>query len=265
MCNQMPNNPPPLARDQIEIGPPHQALAAASVLPPLPARDCPIVDTAVETLDQEVHAAAANFIGGLSPAALSLALADWFLHLATSPGKQLELAVDAFSDAARWAQQAAQPLPKSWSLVAPPANDRQFSGAGWTIPPFNLSAQGFLLAEQWWQTATEVRGVAPNHAAITAFALRQILDTVAPTNFPLTNPEVIRKTLETGGINLVDGYHNWLKDLQVLSRDGSLDLDDRFVVGDTVATAPGRIVFRNHLIELIQYEPTTETVCPNRS
>ena len=221
-----------------------------------------IVEAAGETFDRELHAAAASFTGGLSPAAISIAFADWLVHLAISPGKQAQLAAEAFWQAARWTEQAAQPSPRPWSLIAPSGNDRRFSGADWTIPPFNLAAQGFLLAEQWWQTATEVRGVARDHAAIAAFALRQLLDMVAPSNFPLGNPEVIRATVETGGRNFVDGAGNWWRDLQVLSRDGSVDRDDRFVVGETVATAPGRIVYRNRLIELIQYEPTTDTVRP---
>jgi polyhydroxyalkanoate synthase len=247
-----------------EIAPPSETSAAAPAQPSLSDGRSAVLDATTATLDRELHAAAAPFTGGLSPAALSLAFADSLIHLATAPGKRLGLARDALSTAAQLAQQAAQLSQgfRPWSLIAPPSHDRRFSGADWTIPPFNLAAQGFLLAEQWWQAATEVRGVSRDHAAITAFALRQILDTVAPTNFALSNPEVIRKTVETGGRNFIDGYQNWLKDLQALSRDESVGEDQRFVVGRDVATAPGKVVFRNHLIELIQYEPATGTVYP---
>lgn len=237
----------------------------AQLTPSLPpAADAPEPESVSDMLDRELHAAAAALTGGLSPAALSLAFADWLIHLTTAPGKQLQLAADASASAVRLAQQASQP-PQSfrpWSLVEPSANDRRFSDPDWTMAPYNMMAQGFLLAEQWWQAATDVRGVARSHAAITAFTLRQILDTVAPSNSPLTNPEVVRKTLQTGGKNFLDGYRNWVQDLQGLGQDGSIDHDDRFVVGENVATAPGRVVFRNHLIELIQYEPATETVRP---
>jgi polyhydroxyalkanoate synthase len=229
-----------------------------------PGADPAIPESAAELLDRELHAAIAGLTGGLSPAALSLAWADWLIHLATAPGKQLQLAADASEGIARLARQASQPPQtfKPWALIEPSANDRRFAGEDWALAPYNMMAQGFLLAQQWWQSATDVRGVARGHAAMTAFTLRQILDTLAPTNSPLTNPEVLRKAIETGGRNFVEGYQNWLNDLRVLTRDGSVDHDDRFIVGESVATSPGRVVFRNHLIELIQYEPVTETVRP---
>jgi polyhydroxyalkanoate synthase len=241
---------------------PSSEVPAAGTAPPLQPSAGPGLEVASDILDRELHAAAASLTGGLSPSALSLAFADWLIHLATSPGKQFQLAAAAAADAARLAEQVSQPSPhfRPWSLIAPTSGDRRFAGADWNMAPYNMVAQGFLLAEQWWQAATNVRGVARDHAAITAFTLRQILDTVAPSNSPLTNPEVVRKTLQTGGKNVIDGYRNWLQDLQGLGQDGGTAYDDRFVVGENVATAPGRVVFRNHLIELIQYEPVTGTV-----
>jgi polyhydroxyalkanoate synthase len=220
---------------------------------------------APEALDRALHAVAAQFTGGLSPAAVSLAFADWLFHLATSPGKQMALAADALQTSARFAQQLAQPatLFQPWRLASPAPGDRRFAAPDWTLPPFNLAAQAFLLGEQWWQTATDVRGVSHANAAIAAFALRQLLDTVAPSNFAFTNPEVIRKTFETGGANLAAGFHNWLTDFWTLLTGASfVDDADRFVVGKDVATAKGKVVFQNRLIELIQYAPTTSTVRP---
>jgi polyhydroxyalkanoate synthase len=107
-----------------------------------------------------------------------------------------------------------------------------------------------------------VRGVSRENAAITAFALRQWLDTVAPTNFAPTNPEVIRKTFETGGANFTSGLQHWLTDFRSLLTGSRVDAGDRFVVGKDVATAKGKVVFHNKLIELIQYAPTTSTVRP---
>jgi len=219
---------------------------------------------ASEKLDRALHAAAAGLTGGLSPAAISLAFADWLFHLAVSPGRQLALASDAWQMSASLVQQAAEPatLFQPWKLVSPAASDRRFAAQDWTLPPFNLAAQAFLLGEQWWQRATEVRGVSRQNAAIAGFALRQLLDMVAPTNFAFSNPEVIRKTFETGGTNIAGGCHNWLMDFQnLLTRQGGYD-EEGFVVGKDVAAAKGKVVFRNKLIELIQYAPTTSTVRP---
>jgi polyhydroxyalkanoate synthase len=219
---------------------------------------------APEALDRALHAVAARFTGGLSPAAVSLAFADWLLHLATSPGKQMALTADALQTSSRLAQQLLQPatLFQPWRLVSPLPGDRRFSAPDWNLAPFNLTAQAFLLGEKWWQTATDVRGVSRENAAIAAFALRQWLDTVAPTNFAATNPEVIRQTFETGGANFAGGFHNWLTDFRSQLSGGRADDGDRFIVGKDVGTAKGKVVFHNRLIELIQYAPTTSSVRP---
>jgi polyhydroxyalkanoate synthase len=251
----MPGRLPSPVPDETAVAPSSQAPAVEPATPLQPCASPAGLEAARDMLDRELHAAAAALTGGLSPSALTLAFADWLIHLATSPGKQMQLAAAAAVGAARLAEQVSQPSPhfRPWSVIAPTSVDRRFAGADWNMAPYNMVAQGFLLAEHWWQAATNVRGVARDHAAITAFTLRQILDTVAPSNSPLTNPEVVRKTLQTGGKNVIDGYSNWLQDIQGLRKDGNVDHDGRFVVGESVATAPGRVVFRNHLIEQIQY------------
>jgi polyhydroxyalkanoate synthase len=207
----------------------------------------------------------ARFTGGVSPAALALAFADWQLHLAASPGKQLALAGEALRGAYRFAESlmASDAQFKPWSLIEPAPADRRFAAGDWETPAFNMMAQAFLLSEQWWHAATAgVRGLSSSNSAITDFAVRQMLDTAAPSNFPFTNPEVLRKTLETGGGNLAAGLHNWVEDFNALL--GLAPAGDRksFVVGKDVATAPGKIIFRNRLIELIQYAPATAEVRP---
>jgi polyhydroxyalkanoate synthase len=148
-------------------------------------------------------------------------------------------------------------------LIRPSENDRRFTGPDWELPSFNFLAQAFLLTEQWWHsTTTDIHGLAHSNAAIADFALRQCLDTVASTNFVASNPKVLRKIIETGGGNFVSGLHNWIEDWQALLAGGRLRSDQQFAVGKDVAVTPGKVVYRNELIELIQYAPTTQTVRP---
>ena len=151
-----------------------------------------------------------------------------------------------------------------WSLIKPRPQDRRFARPEWEPPPFNLLAQAFLLKEQWWHNATTgVRGVAPQNEAIVEFSMRQVLDMLAPSNFAATNPEVLQKAFQSGGENFVRGWQNWYSDwMRLLAAGKQPDVDQDFVVGKSVATSRGKVVFRNELIELIQYYPTTGKVHP---
>ena len=233
------------------------------------AAPCPVTTPAPpsipETIDRAVHATIARFTGGVSPAALALAFADWQLHLAASPGKQLALADEAVRSAGRFAEALFLPTAKfaPWSIVAPAPADRRFAAPDWELPLFNMMAQGFLLTEQWWHSAASgVRGLSQSNAAIADFATRQCLDMVAPSNFAFSNPEVLRKTLESGGGNIVAGLHNWWEDASALSGAVRPGAARPFAVGKDVATTPGKVVYRNRLIELIQYAPQTAQVRP---
>jgi polyhydroxyalkanoate synthase len=214
-----------------------------------------------EAFDRSLHAALARWTGGLSPAALALAFADWQLHLAASPGKRLALAREAIDDTMRFADVSTHWASgfRPWSLISPAAADHRFAEPDWETPPFNLLAQAFLLQEKWWHSATsDVCGLAKSNAAVTDFTLRQCLDAVAPSNFAFINPEVIRKVVESGGGNFVSGLHNWLEDWKTLQSGPS----PAFTVGKDVATSKGKVVYRNELIELIQYSPATAKVRP---
>jgi polyhydroxyalkanoate synthase len=135
---------------------------------------------------------------------------------------------------------------------------------GWESPPFNQFAQAFLLAEQWWHDASiGVRGVAKPNEAVVDFSIRQLLDMLAPSNFAVSNPKVLEKVLRSGGENFVFGWQNWCSDWTRSLSGGKASADTNdFRVGETVATSRGKVVFRNELIELIQYCPTTEKVHP---
>jgi polyhydroxyalkanoate synthase len=120
-----------------------------------------------------------------------------------------------------------------------------------------------LLSERWWDAATrDVWGVSQRHERIVSFAARQFLDVYSPGNHFLTNPVVLRRTFEQGGINLLRGLMNALEDLhRCLTHQPPVGAEN-FVVGRDLAVTPGKVVFKNRLIELIQYTPTTAKVHP---
>ena len=216
--------------------------------------------------DRALHALAARLTSGISPVALSLAFIDWASHLAAAPQRRMEIAQEGMRDAAGFLETAAHyfsPGQGPWSLIKPKPQDRRFAAPEWETPPFNLLAQAFLLREQWWHNATTgVRGVSPANEAVVEFTLRQVLDMLAPSNFAATNPEVLQKAFQTGGENFVFGWQNWCSDLMRMLSAGKPAEDEKFVVGKTVATSRGKVVYRNELIELIQYYPTTGKVRP---
>jgi polyhydroxyalkanoate synthase subunit PhaC len=216
--------------------------------------------------DRAFHALLARLTGGISPVALSLAYIDWASHLAAAPQRQMEIAQNALRSAGQLFESALHffsPNQGPWSLIKPQPQDRRFVGPEWESPPFNLLAQAFLLKEQWWHNATTgVRGVAPPNEAIVEFSVRQVLDMLAPSNFAATNPEVLQKAFQSGGENFVFGWQNWLSDWMHLLSASKPDGDQDFVVGKTVATSRGKVVFRNDLVELIQYYPSTDKVRP---
>ena len=217
-------------------------------------------------LDKAFSAVLARMTAGISPAALSMAYLDWACHLAAAPQRQMENVHNAWQMARQLAERSlhlADPNRSPWDLIKPQPNDHRFSKPQWAMQPFNLLAQSFLLGEDWWHKATTgIRGVDPANEAVVDFSLRQLLDMFAPSNFAATNPEVIEKTFQSGGENLVFGWQNWLADLMQVLHPGRPPGNTEFVVGRTVATRPGKVVLRNRLMELIQYAPTTEKVRP---
>jgi polyhydroxyalkanoate synthase subunit PhaC len=146
-----------------------------------------------------------------------------------SPGKQQELAMRAMGGVAEVSSNGTQ------------AKDRRFAAPEWQQWPFDQIVRSFQHHEKWWLDATTgVHGVSAHHEQQAAFLARQILDMWSPSNFFWTNPQVLRATLKGGGANLLQGAQNqWQDAVRLLNR---------------------KVVFRNHLIELIQYAPQTPTV-----
>ncbi len=215
-------------------------------------------------LDRWAHTQLSPFTQGISTVSLRMAFDDWASHLAMNPAEQLKLLQLGVLSAQEWAHYAAQAHDQHCKpCIEPMVHDTRFSHPGWQAWPFNAISQAFLLTQQWWQEATTgVRGVSPHHESVVNFAARQCLDMVSPANFVLTNPEVWQRTQETMGANLRQGFQNWLEDAQRWQRGQPPAGTEAYQVGQQVAITPGQVIYRNHLIELIQYAPSTDRVRP---
>lgn len=219
----------------------------------------PSLDAGINGFDQALHAQLARLTQGISPASLAGAYADWLIHLAMSPGKLLELMSTAQRQSLRLALQAGQ-ADASPCIAALP-QDHRFDAAGWQQWPFNLIYQAFLLNQQWWHAATTgVEGVSAHHEQLATFFTRQWLDVWSPSNYLLTNPEVLEETARSFGASLVRGLRNRVEDAARLLGGQAPEATQQFRPGREVALTPGKVVFRNRLIELIQYSPSTPTV-----
>ena len=219
-----------------------------------------------DRIDRSLHAYAARFTAGLSPAAMAEAYLDWATHLVASPGKQVQLVEKATRKSIRLARHlglCAIQAGTTEPCIDPLPQDRRFVGDAWQKWPYNLMYQSFLLEQQWWHNATTgVRGVTKQHENVMEFASRQLLDMMSPSNFLLTNPELLQRAVAEGGMNLVRGAQNLLEDWD-RDRSGKKPVGvEAFEVGRNIAATPGKVIYRNRLIELIQYSPTTEFVRP---
>ena len=213
-------------------------------------------------LDQLVQAWRARLTGGISPVALALAFADWAAHLAGMPDRQAELMTQAWSGAARLAVSALKGGGADGAGASPPGDPR-FDSAGWRQWPFSAISHTFLLSEDWWERATSgIPGLSRHHQQMVSFWARQLVDAASPSNFFWSNPEVLAVTVEQRGANLARGaqllVEDWRRSLAGETPAGA----EPFVPGKSVAITPGKVVLRNRVIELIQYEPRTETVHP---
>ena len=218
---------------------------------------------AFEAIDRMQDTMISRFSGGISPASLTLAYMDWALHLQASPGKQLEAIQKAHRKVSRLSTYMLSTLNQEEAecCIEPLPGDNRFRGEAWKKQPFALWSQAFLLQQQWWHNIThDVPGVSPHHEEVVSFITRQLLDIYAPSNNPFTNPDVIARTRETNGQNFVEGFRNWREDMRrQLQGKPPVGAED-FVPGEDVAVTPGKVVYRNHLIELIQYSPATKEV-----
>ena len=219
---------------------------------------------ATQALDETFHGFLTRSTMGLSPIALALAAADWAMHLAASPGRQMVLGQRALALAQQAMATAVNPpMDENGQPIAD--NDNRFIDASWRQWPFSALKEGYKANSAWWREAVQVDGMSRHHSHMVEFFNRQIMDTFTPSNWLLTNPEALNKAQETQGQSLLQGYQHFSEDLRKAETARSTpDVLEplTFEVGKDVAITPGKVVYRNHLIELIQYTPTTDKVYP---
>ena len=251
---------------KIHAFPKAYARAAAAPVRETRDRDSYATTALADITDRSLHAAVARFTAGLSPAALTYAYLHWATHLADAPGKRLQLLDKAMRKAVRFANYATRYAASGGTAepcIEPLPQDKRFDAEGWQRFPYNFIYQGFLLQQQWWHNAaTGVRGLSKQHEKVVEFASRQLLDMVSPSNFLATNPELLSKTLRSGGGNLLQGWQNFVQDWERAISGKKPVGSEEFVVGRDIAVTPGKVVYRNRLIELIQYAPATDKVRP---
>ena len=213
--------------------------------------------------DSAVHHQMSKSSLGLSPIALSLAISDWLMHLSASPGKGAELAKKAVELTQALGTQSIQALSKKPNNST--AVDSRFKAEEWGVWPYSLLKDIYLAQEALMEEALAVDGMNPHHEGLVEFYSRQLFDAGSPANFPLTNPMFFTQGLKSGGQSWWTGFMNFWSDwskqiesLHVHSAKTARALE--YEPGVDVAITPGKVIYENHLIELIQYEASTKTV-----
>jgi polyhydroxyalkanoate synthase len=202
----------------------------------------------------------------MDPLNVRESMTDATRRLWMDPGKLMEANLSLWQRHMQLWQHASERLVNSGGepVVEPERGDRRFRHPDWEENPlFDFIKQSYLITANWLvDTMSGVEGLDEQAARKVEFYTRQFADAFSPSNFIWTNPEVLRETLETNGENLVRGLENFRRDLE--RGEGTLKVTmtdpDAFKLGENIATTPGKVVFQNELIQLIQYGPTTAEV-----
>jgi len=199
-----------------------------------------------------------------------LGIGKAFMELAaqmlSNPAKMAESQLNLWWDyMSLWQSSALKMMgAASTPIVEPAQGDKRFRHEDWHEHfLFDYIKQSYLIAARWLHhNVASVEGLPEHTKKKVDFFTRQYIDALAPSNFALTNPEVFRETIATGGGNLVKGLNNLLDDIERGNGKLRISMTDSkaFELGVNIATTPGKVVFRNELLELIQYEPATKKV-----
>ena len=149
----------------------------------------------------------------------------------------------------------------SQAVAEPGASDNRFRDPEWSSNAyFDFLKQAYLITTNWLEkVVADTDGLSPHQRRKAEFYTRLFSSAVAPSNFPFFNPEVIRETLATNARNLVQGVANFVSDFETSGKISQTDVD-AFEVGENLAISPGKVIFQNDVIQLIQYAPTTSSV-----
>ena len=212
-------------------------------------------------MDREFRTVLAQVSNGMSPVELSLATIDWLSHLAISPGKCLQLTQSFIAKLGQVGVYGVESLFRDSAQGPATAIERRMSGEAWQKWPFKVFAQAHQTSKDWCKEATiGIEGVRSENEILMHAVADQILDMLSPANNPLTNPEVLQATRKEKGLNLVRGLRAFVGDqVRNVAANGVAE-NDAYKVGENLATTPGKVVYQNALMELIQYQPATGKV-----
>lgn len=215
-------------------------------------------------LDSLWHAIQGRWTMNFSPVATGLAFSDWLLHLANSPGTQATLWLRFWELAAEALDERSRPPADATELSDRDRSRCRCDDPAWESEPYLSMRVIYEKGCRWWESyATDVPGMKPRHKAFISFLGREMLAFFSPCNHLWTNPELMRLTAEEGGANLARGGLFWAEDMLRLwgwpvPRD-----EPALEVGRDLAVTPGEVIYRNRLMELIQYRPATGEVVDN--
>ncbi|MEM8987001.1 MAG: class I poly(R)-hydroxyalkanoic acid synthase [Pseudomonadota bacterium] len=203
----------------------------------------------------------------VDPLNISDAFMDVFEALAANPAQMFKAQLTLWKDYAElWRHMTQKAMGiESDPVIEPPRTDKRFRNKAWSETQIlDFMKQSYLITARWLQdTVAEIDSLDDKAKKRAQFYTKQFVDALSPTNFALTNPDVMEETLRTKGENLLIGLKNLLEDLD--RGDGVLAIRqtdmEYFHVGENVATAPGKVVYQNDILQLIQYTPSTENVC----
>jgi len=202
----------------------------------------------------------------VDPLHVSGAWGEVMTRLAAQPEKLMRAQADLYGRYLDlWRAAALSAAGDTQPPVASPARgDKRFTDPDWSNPVFDMVKQSYLITSSWLNDLVSgVEGVEPMTLRRVEFVTRMLTDAFSPSNFVLSNPTALRAIMETRGESLLKGMENFAADLE--RGGGQLAISqtdfDQFKVGENVATAPGKVIFQNDIIQLLQFAPTTEKVC----
>ena len=218
-------------------------------------------ESQAEVVDRMFRTLLAEATSSMSPVDVGLATMDWITHLAISPGRRILLAQSLLNKLRQLGVYSIESLLRENAEGPASTIERRMSGEAWQKWPFKVFAQAHQTSKDWWQEATTgIDGVRPEHEVMVNSIAMQILDMVSPANAMITNPEVLKASYREKGKNLARGLRFMVQDQVRDALNTGVAENEEFVVGENLAVTPGKVVFQNDLIELIQYRPATDKV-----